>query len=182
MLKTVKLAALFIALTAVSASPARLLAQETTTTPDAKYRLAIAKTHTVHASDNAILLRKYAMSHKTVPADIVKEHTAAMKFHLQAARNSYAKLATAAKTETDPKKQADLLKQISTIDTRLAKINDMVKKLETQTTTADEVALKSAEISNELATSRAATQSVDDNFYNMDSSNYYEDGLGHFTD
>jgi hypothetical protein len=182
MLNTARLAAFCVALIAVAVSPSRSHAQDPSTTPDGKYHLAIAKTHTVHANDNAILLKKYAAGHKTVPDDVVKEHAASMKFHLNAARKAYASLAKTAKTEPDSKKQADLLKELNTIDGRLSKINDMVKKLETQTTVADQVAADSAKISAELAASRAATQAVDNNFYNMSSSDYYEDGLGHFVD
>jgi hypothetical protein len=186
MLKTSRLVAICFALTAVAVSPSHLRAQDSkqdpNTSPDHKYHLAIAKTHTVHANDNALLLKKYAAGHKTVPDDVVKEHTGAMKYHLNAARKAYASLAKTAKTDGGPKKQADLAKELSTIDARLAKINDMVKKLETQTSAADQVAAESAKISAELANSRAATQAVDNNFYNMSSSDYYEDGLGHFVD
>lgn len=182
MLKSTRIPTICLALAALVVLPGRLLAQDTSGMPDAKYHLAIAKTHNVHATDNALLLKKYAAGHKTVPADVMKEHTAAMNFHLQAARKSYAKLAATAKANPNQKNQADLLKQIDVIDKRLAKVNDMVKKLETQSSEADKVALQAAEISNELAANRAASQSVDNNFYNMDSSNYYEDGLGHFVD
>jgi DNA repair ATPase RecN len=182
MLKAASLSACCVALSLVALAPARLLAQDPNAMPDSKYHLAIAKTHTVHANDNAILLKKYATGHKTVPSEVIQEHTGSMKYHLTAARKAYASLAKTAKTEGDPKKQADLAKELTTIDARLAKINDMVKKLETQTTAADEVAAESAKISTELATSRAATQAVDNNFYNMSSSDYYEDGLGHFVD
>lgn len=182
MLKTASLAACCVGLTMVLVSPSRSFAQDASTMPDGKYHLAIAKTHTVHANDNAILLKKYATSHKKISEDVVKEHTGAMTYHLNAARKSYANLAKAAKAEADPKKHDALMKELTTIDARLAKINDMVKKLETQTTVADRVAADSAKISAELATSRAASQAVDNNFYNMSSSNYYEDGLGHFVD
>jgi hypothetical protein len=186
MFNTARLAAFCVVLAAVVVLPSFLRAQDSkqdpNTSPDHKYHLAIAKTHTVHANDNALLLKKYAAGHKTVPDDVIKEHTGAMKYHLNAARKAYASLAKTAKGDGDAKKQADLAKELSTIDSRLAKINDMVKKLETQTTAADQVAAESAKISAELANSRAATQAVDNNFYNMSSSDYYEDGLGHFTD
>jgi len=181
MSKTTTLALLLVAFIALIAAPG-LQAQDADAKPDSHYHLAVAKTHSVHAADNVLLLKKYAAGHKTVPADVIKDHTSAMKYHLQAARSSYAKLAAAVKSESDPKNQAALLKEIDALDQRLAKVSGMVKTLETQTTKADQVVEQSAAIAKEMDANRLASQSVDNNFYNMDSSSYYETGLGHFTD
>jgi len=140
------------------------------------YHLAIAKTHNLHANDHVQLLQKYATAHKTVPKEVLKDHADAIRFHLQAARNSYAKLAAVSKD------QDELLKQIDVIDKRLAKVNGMVKTLETRSTLSTDVVAQTAAITQELAANHNAAQQADNSFYNMESSDYYEDGLGHFTD
>lgn len=181
-MKTKILIVLCVASLALMASASGVVAQLPDSMPDDKYHLANAKAHDVHANDHAILLRKYAAAHKSVPPEVLKEHTDALKFHLQSARRSYGKLSASAKSQKDLKNQAELLKQIDLIDKRLTKINEMVKKLETESAEASLVAAHSAAISRELMANRVANQSVDNDFYNMQSWSYYEEGLGHFAD
>jgi len=145
-------------------------------TRNAKYRLAMAKAHTVHANDHIRMLNKYAALHQDVPAEVVQEHADTAKYHIQAAKSSYAKLREHAKG------QPDVTKQLDAIDARMAKLSAMVDKLQAENKQAETVLAHTAAISAQLKQAHDANADVEDNFYNMDSSSYYTDGLGHFVD
>ncbi len=145
-------------------------------TRSAKYRLAMAKAHTLHANDHIRLLNKYAALHEEIPAEVVQEHTDTAKYHIQAAKNSYAKLREHAKG------QPDMTKQLDAMDARMAKLSAMVDKLQAENTQAERVLAHTAAISAQLKQAHDANEDVEDNFYNMDSSSYYTEGLGHFVD
>ncbi len=151
-------------------------AGKTATADDSNYNLAEARMHNIHANDHIRLLHKYAAAHKTVPPAVVKERTDTAKFHVQKARASYAKMRESAKD------QPAMTKQLDVIDARLAKLTEMIDKLQKQNAEAKSVMAQTAAITAQMAATHAANDEIDRNFYNMDSSSYYTDGLGHFTD
>jgi hypothetical protein len=163
--------------TATAKTPAAAPADDkAAATRDSKYHLAMAKAHNTHANDHIRLLHKYAAVHQTVPPDVLQDHAESSQFHLQKARASYAKL-----RETSQGQQ-NLTKQLDTIDARLAKLNDMMTKLQAQNAESKAIMAHTAAITAQMAANHQDSEEVDRNFYNMDSSSYYTEGLGHFTD
>ncbi len=146
-----------------------------------KYHLALGKTYNMQAHDHARLLSKYAAIGERVPADVVQEHAAAIRFNAQAAKKSFSRLEGLAKT--DPA----LSQQVAQMQQRLDKVNALVAQLEARVAQqgelqADTVAAQSAEISQQLRSNHAGARETDNRFYNADSDAYYFTGDGHFVD
>jgi hypothetical protein len=155
--------------------------QDETSLQGEKYHLALGKTYNMQAHDHARLLSKYAAVGERVPADVVKEHAAAIRFNAQAARKSFTKLEGLAKT--DPA----LSQQVAQMQQRLDKVNALVAQLEARVEQQGElqsetVAAQTAEISQQLRSNHVSARETDDRFYNADSDAYYFTGEGHFVD
>ena len=77
----------------------------------------------------------------------------------------------------------EIVKHLTDVDKRLDKVLALVNQLEAQRNAdAKVLAAQTAAISAELKANNDAAQSIDSNFYNMDSSSYYSTGEGHFVD
>lgn len=163
-----------------AANFARSQAQDDKSRQSGKYHLAAGKTYNMHAHDHARMLGKYAALGKTVPADVVKEHAAAIRYDAQAAKRSFASLGKTAPNNSQ------LSKQIEQLQARLDRVTELTKKLEMQTSKnaveSKVVAGQSQEISELLRTNHAAAKEADSDFYDSDSDNYYGTGEGHFVD
>jgi len=155
--------------------------QDETSLQGEKYHLALGKTYNMQAHDHARLLSKYAAVGERVPAEVVKEHAAAIRFNAQAARKSFTKLEGLAKT--DPA----LSQQVAQMQQRLDKVNALVAQLEARVEQQGElqsetVAAQTAEISQQLRSNHVSARETDNRFYNADSDAYYFTGEGHFVD
>jgi hypothetical protein len=145
------------------------------------YHLALGQTYNMQARDHAHLLGKYAALGQRVPAEVVKEHAAAIRFNANAAKKSFAKLG-----ETANDKPA-LAGQIAQMQQRLEKVTKLADRLEAQAEqgqAADSkiIAAQSEEISRQLQANHVDARAVGGNFYNSDSDSYYFEGRGHFAD
>ncbi|HXT59535.1 MAG TPA: hypothetical protein VN699_12920 [Pirellulales bacterium] len=145
-----------------------------------KYQLALAKTYNMQAHDHARMLDKYAALGERVPADVVKEHAAAIRFNANAARKSFAKLG---ETANNPA----LAGQFAQMQQRLNKVTELADRLEAQVEQEGSgesqlVGSQSAEISRQLRANHVDAQEADGNFYGSDSESYYFTGEGHFVD
>jgi hypothetical protein len=146
-----------------------------------KYHLVMGQTYNRMAGVHARVLTKYAAAGKQVPADVIKEHAAAIGVNVEAAKKSFAKLAKAGQGTPG------VDKRVAEMQERLDKVSQQLKQLEAQ------VAKERAESSNVLsqvkvittqlkANDATATQ-VDKESYDSDSSEYYQnpqEGLGDF--
>jgi hypothetical protein len=146
-----------------------------------QYHLALGKTYNMQAHDHARMLGKYAALGERVPADVVKEHAAAIRFNATAAKKSFAKLAEFANNKPA------LAGQLAQMQQRLDKVTELADRLETQveqegTGEAQLIASQSAEISRQLRANHVDANEADGNFYNSDSDSYYFTGNGHFVD
>ena len=155
------------------------------------YYVSAGKTYNIHAHDHARMLGKYAKaSDKPVSAEVIKEHTAAIRSNVAQAQKSFAKLKTAAQSNPD------VAKQLAEIQKRLAQVTQQVASLETDKDVDAKLVVSATDaISADLKATHQTSKEVDqalnnvieneettDNFENRDSSSYYFTGEGHFTD
>jgi hypothetical protein len=145
-----------------------------------EYQLALAKTYNMQAHDHARMLDRYAALGERVPADVVKEHAAAIRFNANAAKRSFAKLG---ETASNPA----LASQLAQMRQRLDNVTELADRLEAQTAQEGSgesqlVGTQSAEISRQLRANHVDAQEADGNFYGSDSESYYFTGEGHFVD
>jgi len=144
------------------------------------YNFAVGRTYIVHAFDHARILRDYAKHGESVPKEVVAEHTKGINKKVEEGRESYAKLAEAAKT--DPavaKKLADIQKQLDTV---LA----LAKKIEAEQKPDDGVATKTVSlhtksIEEQLQASHGDSQDTAE-LFSTEPDSYYFSGRGHFED
>jgi hypothetical protein len=145
-----------------------------------KYQLALAKTYNMQAHDHARMLDKYAALGERVPADVVQEHAAAIRFNAKAARKSFARLGETAKNPA-------IAGQLAQMQQRLNKVTELADRLEAQAAQegsgeAQLIGSQSAEISRQLRANHVDARETDSNFYGSDSESYYFTGEGHFVD
>lgn len=156
-----------------------------------QYYVAAGKTYNMHAHDHARMLGKYAAAaNEPVPRDVVQEHADGIATNVEHARNSFAKLATAAKGDPTIKQQ------LAEIEKRLDQVTGQVARLKTESN--DEavdsqlLAKETAQITSDLKATHMAGKEIDnalaqqaesrDAFYNRNSPSYYFTGEGHFID
>ena len=154
--------------------------EQSTSRQGGKYHLAAGKTYNMQSHDHARMLQKFAGLADHVPAGVVREHAAAIRFNTEAARRSYARLATSAGGN------ADLAEQVEQLQQRLAKVSASLSKLEAASTGAiansQTVIAHTNEISQQLRDNHNDLRRIDQAFYNSDSDSYYTTGEGHFVD
>jgi hypothetical protein len=144
-----------------------------------KYYLAAGRTYNNQAQDHARMLKKYAALGEQVPANIVHEHAAAIRFNTEGARRSYTRLARSAGDN------AELAQQIKQLQERLDKVAATLKQLEDasrEKANAQAVIARSNEISQQLRDNHNDLRRIDEAYYNSDSDSYYTTGEGHFVD
>ncbi|HVC93610.1 MAG TPA: hypothetical protein VND64_07970 [Pirellulales bacterium] len=155
-------------------------AEKPTARQGGAYHVAAGKTYNIEAHDHARLLQKFAELEEMVPAEVVDDHAAAIRFNTEAAKKSYARLAKSAPAN------AALVKMVEQLQERLDKVTAALKHLEALAakTAADAkvVIARTEEISRHLQANHKALRKIDDDFYDSNSDSYYETGEGHFVD
>jgi DNA repair exonuclease SbcCD ATPase subunit len=156
-----------------------------------QYYVAAGKTYNMHAHDHARMLRKYAeASNSPVPREVIREHATAIAANVDRARQSFAKLATAAK------QLPNVEKQLAEIEKRLSQVSGKIAKLNTASTDeavdSEMLAKETSEIVNDLKATHMAGKEIDSalaqqaqsrgQFYDPNSPSYYFTGEGHFLD
>jgi cytochrome c556 len=157
---------------------------------EVRYYAAAGKTYNMHANDHARMLGKFAAAtNQPVPAEVVREHTAAIRANVSRAKQSFAKLGDAAQ---NPKVAA----QLAEIQKRLAAVTKQVDTLESEKDVdAKAVLAATADISADLKATHDSGKAIDtainealandeqsDEFADRQASDYYFTGEGHFID
>ncbi len=182
----------FALMMAVGPAAPQVLADDPSATKRTElYYVAAGKTYNMHANDHARMLGKYAAATgKPVPAEVVREHTAAIRANVANAQKAYAKLAEFAKTNPG------VAKQLAEINKQLASVSQQVKGLESDNQADSKLVLMATSaISQDLKTTHLASKEIDralaasqaqaqqtSRFDNLDSQSYYFTGEGHFID
>ncbi|HVX13930.1 MAG TPA: hypothetical protein VHC22_22290 [Pirellulales bacterium] len=170
---------LTLAIVAFVAPPAAQDAQ-TKSRQGAKYQLALAKTYHQQSHDHVRMLQKYAALGDKVPAEVVTEHAAAIRYNTDATKRAYGRLVKSAGDD------AELAKRVEEMQARLDKVSATLKELEANTSQqkADSkaVAARAKEITQQLRSNHVDLGRIDNDFYDSDSDSYYETGEGHFVD
>jgi methyl-accepting chemotaxis protein len=145
-----------------------------------KYHLAAGKTYNMQSQDHARMLKKYAALGEKVPADVVREHAAAIRFNADAARRSYSRLARSADGNEA------LVAQVRQLHERLDQVSATLTQLEAEASrtsaNSKSVVAHANEISQQLRDNHNDLRRIDEAFYNADSDSYYTTGEGHFVD
>ncbi len=156
-----------------------------------QYHIATAKTHNIHAHDHARLLGKYAEgSEEPVPADVIQHHTQAIRKDTEKARQAFSRLSDSAKNNPA------VAQQLAKIQQQLDKVTEMVNHLEGRSETTAIASTVVTEQMQALAEQMKAThvaskeieqvfiQSLQqrDEFQDLQTSDYYFTGEGHFID
>jgi len=156
-----------------------------------RYFVAAGKTYNMHAHDHARMLGKYAAATGApVPSGVVREHVQAIDANVARARQAYAKLIAAAKTNPA------VAEQLAEIEKQLKSVTSEVNKLKTasnaDTADAKLILTETDAISKNLKAThdaskeidQALTQAIDnsDQFDDRQSDSYYFTGEGHFLD
>jgi hypothetical protein len=168
------------ALTALVCHLARADDQDAASRQGGKYHVAAGKTYNMQAHDHARILQKYAALGEQIPAEVVRDHAAAIRFNTEAANRSYTRLGKSAGNN------AALAKQVKQLQDRLAKVSGSLKQLEAEaarnTAASKTVIARTNEISRQLRANHNDLRTIDNDFYNSDSDSYYTTGEGHFVD
>ncbi len=161
-----------------------------------QYYVAAGKTYNIHAHDHVRMLGKYAVaSDKPVPKGVIKEHVAAIRSNIKNALAAYTKLGDSAKDNPTVQKQlAEIQKHLASVSQQVSHLDDQAtdegveSKLVLSEATAMAKDLKAThDASKEIDTALAqaaenSPQEQTARFDNLDSSNYYFTGEGHFID
>jgi hypothetical protein len=155
------------------------------------YFVSAGKTYNMHAHDHVRILSKYAKaSNEAVPADVLKEHTAAIRANVEQAQKSYAKLAASASSSPD------VAKQLAEIQKHLDAVTKQVATLESEKAVDAKLVVSATDaITADLKATHDTSKEVDQalnnvvenedsqaQFDNPESSSYYFTGEGHFID
>jgi len=147
---------------------------------DGEYHLAAGKTYNMHAHDHARMLLKYAGAGDQVPADVVQDHVASIRFNTEAARKSYIRLAKSSGAS------AVLVQKVEQMQKRLDKVNTELEQLEAHAAKnaveSRTVIARANAVSRHLHANHDDLRAIDDGFYDSGSDSYYETGEGHFVD
>jgi hypothetical protein len=155
------------------------------------YYVSAGKTYNMHANDHARMLRKYAKaSDAPVPAEVIKEHTAAIRANVAHAQKQFAKLTASAQANPD------VAKQLAEIQKHLMQVTQQVASLESAKNADAKLVVSAtdaitADLKATHETSKAVDQALNnvvenedssEQFADRDSSSYYFTGEGHFID
>ncbi|HEV7223016.1 MAG TPA: hypothetical protein VGN42_09975 [Pirellulales bacterium] len=145
-----------------------------------KYYLALGRTHNMQAHDHARLLQKYAALSDQVPADVIHDHVAAIRFNAEAAKKSFARQG---KSAGDNVALAHHVEQLQKrLDKVIASVNQLEDQLAGKSASAKTVAARTNDISQQLRANHNDLRTIDNDFYDSGSDSYYETGEGHFID
>jgi hypothetical protein len=156
-----------------------------------QYYVAAAKTYNMHAHDHARMLGKYAAAaDHPVPAEVVKEHTAAIGANVERARRSFAKLAHTAKPNPDLATQlAEIQKRLAAVTKQLSQLNasSAMEAVDQKLVLSQTAGISRGLQATHLASKKidaALVQAADANaqFDDSQSDSYYFTGEGHFID
>jgi cytochrome c556 len=190
-MKTLVQPLLIVSCLLLLASPAWALEATEASKRADHYYVSAGKTYNMHANDHARMLGKYAKaSDKPVPAEVIKEHTAAIRANVVRAQKQFANLTTSAQANPD------VAKQLAEIQKRLAQVTQKLDSLETSKDADAKLVVSAtdaitADLKATHDTSKAVDQALNNvvenedseaEFDNRDSSSYYFTGEGHFID